>query len=262
MIDWDKAIEAGMASPQIPLFRADWLSPVFIHFAVDASRLQTLVPFELDFWDGRAMLSLVAFTQARLQPVVGGRIGAWLSAPLARHEFLNLRTYVRVGEDRGIFFLSEWIPNRLAVLLGPLMYGLPYQLGRLRYSSDPETGELHGVVKRGSSSLIYRGRILPHQTFQPARPGTRDQFLVERYVAFTSRAAVHRSFRVSHEPWPIRSISIDLPDKSLLGPFESRLGQRLVPVAAHHSPGVRDVLLSRPYRLAEPRNTDFAPAIG
>jgi len=34
-------------------------------------------------------------------------------------------------DTRGIFFIAEWIPNRLAVLIGPRMYGLPYRLGRL-----------------------------------------------------------------------------------------------------------------------------------
>src|SRR5213079_2093177 len=87
----------------------------------------------LDLLDGEAFVSLVAFTQRRLRPSLGGRIAAWLSSPLASHEFFNVRTYVRHRDDRGIFFLAEWIPNRLAVLIGPRTYGLPYRLGRLRY---------------------------------------------------------------------------------------------------------------------------------
>src|SRR5580765_4040210 len=115
------------------VFVADWIDALFVHFAVEPGVLQPLVPLELDCLDGRAYVSLVAFTQRKLRPTVGGALAAWLATPLASHEFLNIRTYVRHGDTRGIFFLAEWIPNRLAALIGPRTYGLPYRLGRLRY---------------------------------------------------------------------------------------------------------------------------------
>src|SRR5690348_9171346 len=80
-----------------PLFVADWTDAVFVHFAIDPRVLQPHVPFELDLYGGKAYVSLVAFTQERLRPRVGGRLAAALSAPLATHHFLNVRTYVRVG---------------------------------------------------------------------------------------------------------------------------------------------------------------------
>src|SRR5437016_3224059 len=120
----------------VPLFFADWLDVVFVHFRVDAARLQAAVPLELDRYAGDAFVSLVAFTQDRLRPARGGRFAQWLATPLGRHEFLNVRTYVRYGQTRGIYFIAEWIPNRLAVLIGPRLYGLPYHLGRLRYRRD------------------------------------------------------------------------------------------------------------------------------
>src|SRR3954469_204377 len=129
-----RATQKTKKSPEIPfrpLFVADWLDAVFIHFAVVPAALQPYVPFELDTRDGVAYVSLVAFTQRRLRPSIGGRIAEVLSAPLACHEFLNVRTYVRVDGEVGIHFLAEWIPNRLAALLGPPMYGLPYRVGRL-----------------------------------------------------------------------------------------------------------------------------------
>src|SRR5438309_8531903 len=87
------------------LFVADWIDAIFIHFAVNAARLQRTVPLELDRWDGEAIVSLVAFTQRNLRPRVGGRLTELLAAPLAGHEFLNVRTYVRHGRSRGIFFM-------------------------------------------------------------------------------------------------------------------------------------------------------------
>src|SRR5829696_5541135 len=111
------------------MFTADWLDVIFVHFRIDPARLAPLVPLPLDVYQGDAYVSLVAFTQSNLRPRVGGRFGAMLAAPLAHHEFLNVRTYVRCGDDargdggggdvRGIFFIAEWIPNRLAAFVGP-----------------------------------------------------------------------------------------------------------------------------------------------
>src|SRR5688572_6332271 len=112
-----------------PLFVADWMDVAFVHFRVDPRRLQTLVPFALDLLDGDAYVSIVSFTQRRLRPTIGGRFTALLATPLAQHEFLNLRTYVRDNGTCGIYFLAEWIPNRMARLIGPRLYGLPYRLG-------------------------------------------------------------------------------------------------------------------------------------
>src|SRR6266478_4990920 len=84
-----------------PLFRADWRDVLFVHYSIDADVLAPHLPFELDLFEGRAWLSLVAFTQARFRPAFGGRLGEWLMRPVATHGFLNLRTYVRGGGASG-----------------------------------------------------------------------------------------------------------------------------------------------------------------
>src|SRR5437016_4346568 len=108
-----------------PLFYADWLRAVFIHYEADPEALQREVPFELDLDDGMAYVSLVAFTMRDMRPRIGGRLAAWLLKPISTHEFLNARTYVRHGDETGIYFLAEWLSNPLSVLLGPVTFGLP-----------------------------------------------------------------------------------------------------------------------------------------
>jgi hypothetical protein len=234
----------------IPLFRADWLRPVFIHFRLHARMLQPLIPFELDLWDGDALVSLVAFTQARLRLAGLGRVAEWVNAPLARHEFLNLRTYVRHRGEQGIFFLAEWIPNRLAVLLGPRTYGLPYRLGALDFQFDDPVGCVAGMVKAVDASLAYRGSFRAENLFQPAISGTMAYFLVERYRAFTARGATGRSFRVGHDPWPLADVAIELPDRSLFDSFAPPLRHAEL-IGAHYSPGVKDVLIGWPRRTGK-----------
>src|SRR5690349_4742700 len=117
----DAARERFLSRAGQPLLVADWAGALFLHYEIDARELQPFVPFELDLWNGRAFVSLVAFTMRGMRFARFGQLGAWACHPIATHEFLNLRTYVRHGDDAGICFLSEWLPNWLSVLFGPLI---------------------------------------------------------------------------------------------------------------------------------------------
>src|SRR5438105_2268872 len=182
----------AIMSPETPgPLVADWACALFIHFAVDCRALRRHVSLDLDLFDGRAYVTLVAFTQRRLRPRFGGAAAAWLARPLATHPFLNVRTYVRHGGEPGIYFIKEWIPNRLATLIGPPLYGLPYELGRLRYGVTFDT--FRGEVIRGARRLAFAARA--PGPFRPAVAGTLDAFLLERYTAYTMRRGVCRRFR-------------------------------------------------------------------
>jgi hypothetical protein len=231
-----------------PLFVADWDDVAFVHFAFERSALQPLVPFELDLFDGTAYVSLVAFTQRRLRPRRGGRLAAALSTPLATHEFLNVRTYVRHAGERGIYFLCEWVPNRLATWLGPPLYGLPYRLGRLRYRYDRPAGAArHEVIARGRR-LAFDVIAEPNPPPATATPGTLDAFLLERYTAFTRCRGRDACFRVDHAPWPQQRATVHFRENELL----SRVGvdwPSATLACANLSPGVKQVGLSPPVYL-------------
>jgi uncharacterized protein YqjF (DUF2071 family) len=231
-----------------PLLVADWTDAVFVHFAVEPQVLQPHVPFELDLYEGKAYVSLVAFTQERLRPRIGGRLSAALSAPLATHHFLNVRTYVRVGNRPGIYFLCEWIPNRLAALLGPTLYGLPYRLARLTYARCRESGFARHEIAAGDK-LVFDASWDSVGPLRPVQPGTLDEFLLERYLAFTWQRGVARCFSVWHEAWPQCRARAVMRDVGLL--TRARLPERTwAPVGAHYSPGARNVALSQPTRVS------------
>jgi uncharacterized protein YqjF (DUF2071 family) len=114
-----------------PLFHCSWDRAVFLHYRVEPRFLQRQVPFELDLFDGQAYVSLVSFTLRNMR--LSHPHLKFITQPLHTHAFLNVRTYVRVRHLRGIYFLAEWLNNRLATMLGPMLYGLPYRFGRLTY---------------------------------------------------------------------------------------------------------------------------------
>src|SRR6266567_6854101 len=133
-----------------PLFIADWSRVLMIHYEVDPVQLQRAVPFELDQHQGRAFVSVVAFTLRDMRPRLGGRFSAWLMKPISTHEFLNVRTYVKRAEETGIYFMTEWLSNRLSVALGPRLFGLPYRHGRIQYRRDDElTGSVVDTAGNG-----------------------------------------------------------------------------------------------------------------
>lgn len=234
-----------------PLFLADWLDVLMIHLEVDPHALQHATPFALDLFDGRAFVSLVFFTMRRMRPRLGGRISEWLLHPIATHEFLNVRTYVQHNGEPGIHFLAEWLPNALSVRLGPGVFGLPYRLGKLHYRHDAATGELDGEVTdaKTGSRLNYLGRFESGDAPAACNAGSRDEWLMERYTAFT-RCDNGRSrfFRVWHPPWPQVRAEVELTHKSLLRQHWPWLAEGQV-VGANYSSGFHDVWVGRPHLL-------------
>ncbi|MBL9142588.1 MAG: DUF2071 domain-containing protein [Verrucomicrobiaceae bacterium] len=238
-----------------PFFIAGWHDVVFLHFAVPPHSLQPWVPFELDVFNGMAYVSLVAFTMRGLRPRLGG---AALFKPIATHEFLNVRTYVKHQGECGIYFLAEWLPNFLAVMLGPTVFGLPYRWGRQRYEHDPRHGFRGHVEDRWSGAVLsYSAADVKDVEPTTAAPGSLTEFLVERYTAFTRYAGWSRFFRAWHPPWPVVPINAHVHDLSLL----NRTGDWCRDakfVGAHYSPGFPEVWMGRP-RLASSTHTQLQP---
>jgi len=244
-----------LSLPQEPLFYSDWERAVFIHYEVDPQRLQRDVPFALDLRNGRAYLSLVAFTMRNMRPRVGGPLTRWLFKPIGTHDFLNVRTYVRHRGEPGIYFLAEWLSNRWSVKIGPHTFGLPYRFGHLNYEHFHERGELQGEILNGSRTqrLSYRAWFRERNAFCPSPPGTLEEFLLERYTAFTRRGKAERFFRIWHPRWRQASLDVMIEEDSLLRanwPWfsEARL------MGANYSPGVENVWMGWPHGISKLAN--------
>jgi uncharacterized protein YqjF (DUF2071 family) len=232
-----------------PLFLADWSRAAFIHYEVPAEDLKRDVPFELDLHEGKAYVSLVAFTMQRMRPFLGGRLTEWLLKPIARNDFLNVRTYVRHRGEPGIYFLKEWMNNPLSVRLGPWTFGLPYRFGELNYQHRHEIGVLNGTVREhtGGNSFCYTATSIP-PNFAPCPNGSIDEFLMERYTAFTAHGAKRRFFRIWHHPWAQQAIQVSVTENRLLRDTWPWFADANL-VGGNYSPGAQDVWMGRPHRV-------------
>jgi uncharacterized protein YqjF (DUF2071 family) len=234
--------------PGEPLFFAEWDRVLMVHFQVDAAALQRDVPFPLDLLNGHAFVSLVMFTMRGLRPRMGGRLAAWLFRPIATHDFLNVRTYVRQGNEPGIHFLAEWLSNRLAVKLGPRVFGLPYRHGDIAYNLDWRNGVVRGRVGTSGNELVYHAKLRHPASFRPCTEGSPEEWLMERYTAFNNAGGRKKFFRVWHPPWPNCSVEATIEEDSLLTriwPWFSKMNL----AGANFSPGLADVWMGRPHSV-------------
>ena len=239
-----------LSCPGEPLFIAGWHRVVMIHFEMDPATLQRAVPFPLDLWNGRAFVSLVAFTMYRMRPRVGGKLAALLFRPIATHDFLNVRAYVRLGDECGIHFLAEWLSNRLAVLLGPATFGLPYHYGLTAYDHDWHHRSIRGQVTdaKNRTRLKYCGTLAGPGTLRPCVAGSLDEWLMERYTAFNAAGGRKRFFRVWHPPWPQCAANVQVDEISLLTNIWPWFESSPI-VGANYSPGFDTVWMGRPHSL-------------
>jgi uncharacterized protein len=178
-----------------------WNDLLFAHWPVDAATLRAKIPngFELDQFDGQAWLGIVPFYMTNVSPRGVANL-PWIS------EFaeLNVRTYVRVGGDPGVYFFSLDATNAVAVGVARTMFHLPY------FSADMKVEERDGWVdcksRRSSGAAAeFVARYRPTGDAKAPVAGTLEYFLTERYCLFT----VDRSFHacrvdIHHPPWPLQ----------------------------------------------------------
>lgn len=248
------SLSDSAAAPKTPtLLRAgawfvgDWTDMLFVHFSLPARELAPHAPFTLDLFEGEAFVSLVLFKLQRMRPARLGELGRLLFRPVSDHWFLNVRTYVQGPAGPGIQFLCEWIPNPLALHLGPLAYGLPYRRATFdvrRHGRDREaiTTEVRGSAEHTNLRMEFAARDVPSE---PCTPFTVNEFLLERYTAYTHRRGRERFFRVAHAPWnvtPAHNRHLDTSLVSQVFPWFKNARYH----SAHVTPGVRDVLMGPP----------------
>jgi len=121
-------------------------------------------------------------------------------------------------------------------------------LGELSYQHDAMTGSFDGKIEAAGASLCCSA--CPSSVDQSPRLSPAEslaEFLLGRYTAFTYRHRVRRRFAVRHAPWPQTAMTPRIGECGLLdqvGPW-FRCAELC---SAQASPGVKDVVISRPGR--------------
>jgi hypothetical protein len=225
-----------------------WRCLLFIHWPVPVEAVRPLVPpgLEVDTFDSQAWVGLIPFTmdgiRAALLPPV--------PTTTAFHE-CNVRTYVRLGEERGVWFFSLDAASRLAVLVARRLWRLNYVHSRMSLERD---GDLvrYRVERRGEPGTGLRCAWRVGEALARSQPGELAHFLTERYVLYSSRwrpdgraggaggrrktarqdAALYRG-HIDHAPWPLRAAALLELEDGLVAAAGIDLGG--APAAAVHA---------------------------
>jgi len=202
------------------LLAQSWREVLFAHWSFPAAEIRALLPpgLMLDTFEARAWVGVVPFRMADVHP-------RWLPGVPGASAFpeLNVRTYVTVGELRGVYFLSLDATSRLAIAAARAWFKLPYHRARMRSERDGDT--VHYRCERvptaaSAESVRFDADYAPTGPVSPAARGSLERWLTERYLLF-SVAPDGRVLRgdVHHAPWPLQPARAEIRANTMLGPL-------------------------------------------
>jgi uncharacterized protein YqjF (DUF2071 family) len=194
-----------------------WADLLFCHWRVEVEEVAPHVPasLPLDTFDGAAWLSITPFE------VKGTRLRGTLPPPgLSRFPELNVRTYVTLGGQPGIWFFSLDAASALAVAAARGLYRLPYLRARMTIARDgpwidyrSDRSDPRGAPARFAARYRATGGV------RHPEPGSLEAWLVERYRLYTVDDG-GRVFAgdIHHRPWTVQDAVVDLRANTMTGP--------------------------------------------
>jgi uncharacterized protein YqjF (DUF2071 family) len=222
----------------------DWEDLLFAHWPVPVEALRALVPseLELDTFDGQAWIGIVPFRMSavrlRWTPAVPG---------LSAFPELNVRTYVKAGGKRGVWFFSLDAANRVAVAVARAWFHLPYF--RARMALEERGQEIvyfsQRTDGRGRSERFEAGYACEGETFRAQRR-TLDHFLTERYCLYAQRrdGAILRG-EIHHAPWVLQRARA----KIITNTMTENLGAALAGNPLLHFSKLQQVVVWQPQKV-------------
>jgi uncharacterized protein len=192
------------SSPRVFL-TAEWHYLAMLNYEIDTAVLAPFVPAgtELDFWNGKAYISLVGFLFRHA--CVGG-----IPIPFHRNfEEVNLRFYVRRKVDnswqRGVVFIREFVPLRAVAFVARKCYNENYFAVPMAHRIEK--------FQDGIKSISYSWRSKGRENFMKvavsdcARSvvnGSLSEFISEHYWGYTKqRDGSTMEYRVEHPRWRV-----------------------------------------------------------
>jgi uncharacterized protein YqjF (DUF2071 family) len=186
-----------------PFMTARWSNPIVLTFHAPRELLRRVVHdrLELDEWDHHPHVSLVAFDFQDTR-IKGRRVPGYVNFTQ-----LNLRTYVRQGDRRGVTYIREHVPSRVIALLARLKFNEPYH-----------TLDIHSHTAGAGGALTVEHRWRHHRADQfirvtatqtserPPDASSLDRFTQYRWGFGVNRSGEVIPYRVEHPDWAFRSI--------------------------------------------------------
>jgi hypothetical protein len=193
------------AGPTTIFLTAEWRYLAMLNYEVDLAILASFVPpgTELDFWNGKAFVSLVGFLFQRTR-VCG------IPIPFHRNfEEVNLRFYVRRKADdgwrRGVVFIKELVPRTAIAFVARKFYNENYLALPMSHQIEKSREEIKSI----SYSWQFGGnenhmKLTARGGAQLPVEGSEQEFITEHYWGYTTqRDGSTLEYRVEHPRWQV-----------------------------------------------------------
>ncbi len=204
--------------PRFSFLRADWRNLILANYPLPDALAQSHLPpgVELDRFEGKAYGSLVAF-QFLNTKVLGVGWPGFRNFP----EW-NLRLYVRRGDQRGVCFVREFVPQRLVCWVARTFYNEPYHPARLTMHIDDTPECLTATYTVASSGRTHALSATGTKPATTPGPGSVEHFFKEQSWGYgrTKRGKL-LCYEVSHPRWdvyPVTKFKADVDWAALYGP--------------------------------------------
>ncbi len=204
--------------PLKPVFlTAQWRNLVLLNYAVPEKLLRPHLPpgLEFDRFDGQTVASVVAFQFLETR-VLGVPWPGFRNFPE-----INLRFYARRGNERGVVFVREYVPQMFVAGIARALYNEPYISApmRMHVKTTPKTIRAqYGLGREGTMN-----RIEVHAANQPATlPNTSSEhwFKEHQWGYGQTRNGKLLRYEVRHPVWqtcPIMRANIVLDWTAMYG---------------------------------------------
>lgn len=209
------------------MFYQEWNDVIFIHWEVPISILSKLIPksLKIDTFDGKAYVSLVAFTMQKIRP----RYLPSLSFISDFHE-INIRTYVSNENKKGVYFLNIEAQKYLSSFIAKKISGLPYEKSDMirtenNYSSINTDRNFYLKLnyKIDNGSCIIKSQL--------------DKWLTERYCLFLEDENDIYKYEIHHKEWELKNVFVNKLELNYkIGEIDLSIKK---PYFLHYSNGVK-----------------------
>ena len=206
-------------------FYQEWNNAIFLHYQVDLNELKKFVPKELkiDLFNGKPWISVVAFTMEKIRPK-----NLPPFKPLSDFDEINIRTYVKLNNKTGVYFLSIEGGKSISCKVAKEISELPYRFSKIKRTDQKYQSK--NSKFNDKLTIEYRvGKKLSEKS-------ELDKWLTERYALFQDTDKSINKFEIHHLEWSINEI--DLQKLELNYPrFEKLISEQ--PNRINYSKGVK-----------------------
>ena len=184
-------------------FYQEWNKAIFLHWQVDLTELQKLVPkeLEIDVFEGKPWVSVVAFTMEKIRP----RNLPYFS-PISNFDEINIRTYIKSNNKSGVYFLSIEGGKSLSCKVAKVMSELPYRFSKIKRTEN----------RYQSTNSVYNDKLNIEFTVgkEINEKTALDKWLTERYALFQDTETSINEFEIHHLEWSINEIDLKIVEFS------------------------------------------------